>query len=290
MKAQVLSWRDPALWITALPVLLVMGGVFLVPLGMTVALSFQTMASYRLVWTWDVGTWAAVLTQPHHMTILARTLGMALACTALCVGLGLVVAVALAGRASAWAGHVKVLIVFAFLADAVLKAHGWVLILDRAGLAHEIARLLGLGGLPGGLLYTPGATLLGMVHTLLPYTIFTIYLALVRIDRDLVRAARDAGASHARAFWAVTLPLARPGLIVGGALVFVLALGAFLEPKILGGGTAPMAAEAIRQSFETRVDWPTGAALTLLTLALGLLVLIPALAWAGRRHQGSRRR
>ncbi|WP_353344675.1 ABC transporter permease subunit, partial [Aquicoccus sp. SU-CL01552] len=135
-------------------------------------------------------------------------------------------------------------------------------------------------------LFSPNATMIGMVYNLLPYTIFTTALSMARIDCDLVLAARDAGATRLRAFQEVTLPLAKPGIWAGAVLVFVLSLGVFLEPKVMGGGTSPLAAELIRQSFETRVNWPLGAALTLVLIVIGAAVLAVAgvLAfWQARR-------
>ncbi|HCL67064.1 MAG TPA: ABC transporter permease, partial [Rhizobium sp.] len=139
------------------------------------------------------------------------------------------------------------------------------------------------------ILFSPAGTMVGMVYNLVVYPMFTIYLSLVRIDRDLLLAAYDAGASRLRAFFEVTLPLSRPGLYSGGVLVFVLSLGAFLEPKVLGGGTSPLASELIRQSFETRVNWPLGAALTIVLIAVGALTLALAGLLAMKRSPALRR-
>lgn len=269
-----------------LPIVLVFGAFFVVPLAMTAALSFQGTQYYRLVWTWDLKVWRDVFGQWHYWSIMGRTLGMALACTAISVALALPVAYALVTRLKRWADHVTLLIVFAFLTDAVLKTFGWVLFLDRSGVLNGVLDRLGFGPAALDILFSPGATLIGMVYNLLPYTIFTIALSMGRIDRDLVLAAYDAGASRLRAFAEVTLPLAAPGIVAGAVLVFVLSLGVFLEPKVMGGGTSPMAAELIRQTFETRVNWPLGAALTLVLIAIGAGTL--ALAGALARGMGRR--
>ena len=267
------SWRDGALLLTTLPLILIMAAFFVIPLVMTVMLSFQGTASYRLVWTWDLKIWSDVFSQWHYWSIMLRTLVMALICTLLCVLLALPVAYALVTRLQAQADYVTLLIVFAFLTDAVLKSFGWVLFLDRSGVLNGALEAIGLGKAATDILFTPFATMTGMVYNLLPYTIFTIALSMARIDRDLVLAAYDSGASRWRALAEVTLPLARPGITAGAVLVFVLSLGVFLEPKVMGGGTAPMAAELIRQSFETRVNWPLGAALTLVLIGIGALSL-----------------
>jgi ABC-type spermidine/putrescine transport system permease subunit I len=113
-----------------------------------------------------------------------------------------------------------------------------------------------------------------MVYNLLAFTIFTIYLSIENIDRSLILAAYDAGASKWRAFWEVTLPLCRPGIWTGSLLVFLLSVGVFLEPKVLGGGKSPMSAELIRQTFETRVNWPLGAALTIVLMVAAIFTIL----------------
>lgn len=283
-------WRDPGLLLVTFPLGLLMIVFFLIPLAMTVALSFQTTQYYRLVWTWDLAIWNDVFGQSHYWRILSRTLIMALICVLLCIVISLPVAYALVHRLRSMQNHIKLLIVFAFLTDAVLKTFGWVLFLDRSGVLNVTLERLGFGAASADVLFTPSATMIGMVYNLLPYTIFTIYLSLDRIDRDLILAAYDAGASRLRTFFEVTLPLARPGILAGAVLVFVLALGVFLEPRVLGGGTSPMAAELIRQTFETRVNWPLGAALTLVLISIGVIVLAigGVGVWLQARHRAGR--
>lgn len=280
------SWRDGALRLSTLPLLLLMGLFFVIPLIMTALLSFQGTQYYRLVWTWDLKVWTDVFSQIHYWTIMWRTLTMALVCTVLCTILAIPIAYGMLHRLSRWSDHITLLMVFAFLTDAVLKTFGWVLFLDRSGVLNGTLEAIGFPPAAVNVLFTPNATMIGMVYNLLPYTIFTIALSMARIDGDLVLAARDAGASRLRAFIEVTLPLAKPGIWAGAVLVFVLSLGVFLEPKVMGGGTSPLAAELIRQSFETRVNWPLGAALTLVLIVIGAAALTVAGAvalWQARR-------
>ncbi|MEO1951269.1 ABC transporter permease [Thioclava sp.] len=280
------SWRDGALRLSTLPLLLLMGLFFVIPLIMTALLSFQGTQYYRLVWTWDLKVWTDVFSQVHYWTIMWRTLMMALVCTVLCTILAIPIAYGMLHRLSRWSDHITLLMVFAFLTDAVLKTFGWVLFLDRSGVLNGTLEAIGFPPAVVNVLFTPNATMIGMVYNLLPYTIFTIALSMARIDGDLVLAARDAGASRLRAFIEVTLPLAKPGIWAGAVLVFVLSLGVFLEPKVMGGGTSPLAAELIRQSFETRVNWPLGAALTLVLIVIGAAALTVAGAvalWQARR-------
>lgn len=283
MKTQDKRWNDPVLLATVAPLALVMLVFFLIPLVMTALLTFQTTQYYKLNWTWDLKIWSEVFTKPHYWTIMLRTVEMAVVCVVLSVLIAFPAAYAMATRLKSYNAQIQILIIFAFLTDAVLKTFGWILVLDKSGVANWLLSYLGLGPEALNLLYTPTATMIGMVYSFVAYPMFTIYLSLVRIDRDLVLAAYDAGASRLRAFFEVTLPLARPGLYSGAVLVFVLSLGAFLEPKVLGGGTAPLASELIRQSFETRVNWPLGAALTIVLIGIGAVTLALAGAIALRR-------
>jgi spermidine/putrescine transport system permease protein len=283
------SWRDRGLQLATVPLGLLMVVFFLVPLAMTAVLSFQGTEFYRLVWRWDLEVWSDVFSQLYYWRVMWRTVTMALICTALCVMISLPVAYALVNRLRSLQNHVKLLIVFAFLTDAVLKTFGWVLFLDRSGVLNGMLARLGFGPAALDLVFTPAATLVGMVYNLLPYTIFTIYLSLDRIDRDIVLAAYDAGSSRLRTFLEITVPLARPGILAGAVLVFVLSLGVFLEPRVMGGGTSPMAAELIRQTFETRVNWPLGAALTLVVITIGALVLALGAAILAAQTRNRRR-
>ena len=267
-------WTQPELWATALPSVALQSLFFLAPLIMTVLLTFQETRSFMLQWAWSLKIWTDIFSKPHYWTVLWHTLWMSALCVALCILISLPVAYALATRLRALSGHVKVLITFAFLTDMTLKTFGWVLFLDQKGAANFLLEKVGFPPAMIGFLYTDWATLLGMVYNLLAFTIFTIYLSIENIDRSLILAAYDAGAGKWRAFWEVTLPLCRPGIWTGSVLVFLLSVGVFLEPKVLGGGTSPMSAELIRQTFETRVNWPLGAALTIVLMVVAVFVIL----------------
>ncbi len=267
-------WTDPALLGKALPSVILQTLFFLAPLVMTFILTFQRTKMFRLEWSWSLDTWTDVFTKAYYWTILGHTIFMAVACVVLCLLISFPVAYALSTRLQAWKNHVQVLVTFAFLTDTTLKTFGWVLFLDKTGGANFVMQELGFPPEMVAILFTDWATLLGMVYNLLPFTIFTLYLSIDMIDRSLILAAYDAGASKWRAHWEVTLPLCRPGIWAGSVLVFLLGVGVFLEPKVLGGGKSPMSAELIRQTFETRVNWPLGAALTLVLMLAAIFVVL----------------
>lgn len=258
----------------ALPGVLLQSAFFLVPLCMTIALTFQETEFFQVQWVWSLTTWKEVFSTGYFWRTILSTIMMALTCVALCLLIGFPVAYGMVTRFKRWQDHIKILLVFAFLTDSVLKIFGWVVFLDQTGPANFILAWLGLPGLPDWVIYSRFAAMLGMVYSLLPFAIFTIFLSVDMIDRTLLRAAYDCGASKWRAFWEITLPLCRNGLIAGALLVFVLSLGAFLEPRVMGGGKSQMAAELIRQTFETRINWPLGSALTLVLLSVTVISIL----------------
>jgi spermidine/putrescine transport system permease protein len=280
------SWRDPELLIKALPSVLLQTTCFLAPLLMTLILTFQRTRDFQLRWTWDLATWADIFSKPHYWTILTHTLVMASVCVVLCILLAFPVAYGLATRFKKVENEIKILITFAFITDATLKTFGWVLFLDKKGGANFVLSYLGFPPDMVAFLFTDWATLLGMVYNLLPFAIFTIYLSIDNIDRSLILAAQDAGGGKFRAHWEVTLPLCKPGIWAGAVLIFLLGVGVFLEPKVLGGGKSPMSAELIRQTFETRVNWPLGAALTLVLMVVAVFVVLLVSRIAGMRRAG----
>jgi spermidine/putrescine transport system permease protein len=257
-----------------LPSVLLQAAFFVVPLVMTGLLSFQETKSYMLVWSWNLKTWGDVFSNLYYWSIIASTLVMSGITVLLCLLFGFPIAYGLATRFPNAQGNIKILLIFAFLTDSVLKIFGWALFLDHSGVANYLLTAVGLPPLPGWVIFSRAATLLGMVYSLLPFTIFTIFLSVEMLDKSLLRAAYDCGASKWRAFWEVTLPLCKNGLFAGAMLVFVLSLGTFLESKILGGGKTPMVAELIRQTFETRVNWPLGSALTLVTIFITVATIL----------------
>lgn len=267
---------DRELLVSALPATLIQVAFFVVPLAMIILLTFQTAKFYRLAWTWDFVTWQDVFSHAYYWRVLLNTVINAAICVVVSLVVAFPFAYALATRLKAFENHIKVLIIFAFLTDLVLKTYGWALFLDKYGVLNWMLKSVGIVGpdFDHGLIFMPAATIIGMVYNLLPFMIFTIYLSILTVDRDLIDAAYDAGASKFRAFWEVTLPLCRPGIWAGSVLVFVLSLGVFLEQKILGGGKSPLMGELIHQTFGTRINWPLGAALTVVVILAGTMIVL----------------
>ena len=270
------SLMDRELWITASPSTLLQLAFMLAPLALLLMITFQVSQFFQLTWVWSLATWTDVFTTGYYWSILLVTLKMAGLCVLLCFLISFPIAYGLATRFKAFENHIKVLMIFAFMTDIVLKTYGWVIVFDDSGVINWILRGTGIVGpdWTNGLVFSEFATMVGMIYNLIAFMIFTIYLSVLNIDRDLIQASYDCGASKFRTFWEVTLPLCRPGIWAGCVLVFVLSMGIYLEEKLMGGGNEPMMGHLIHQTFGTRVNWPLGSALTVVLMVAALVVLL----------------
>ncbi len=267
---------DQELLITASPSSLIQLAFLLAPLGLMLVITFQVSEFFQVTWVWSLDTWTDVFTTGYYWSILLVTLKMAAICVALCFLIGFPIAYGLATRFKAFENHIKVLMIFAFMTDIVLKTYGWVVVFDDNGVINWMLHGIGVVGpeWTNGLVFSEFATMVGMIYNLIPFMIFTIYLSVLNIDRDLIQASYDCGAGKFRTFWEVVLPLCRPGIWAGCVLVFVLSLGVYLEEKLMGGGNEPMMGHLIHQTFGTRVNWPLGSALTVVLMVVAIVILI----------------
>ncbi len=178
--------------------------------------------------------------------------------------------------------------VLPFWSNYLIRTYAWIVLLNREGLVNNLIRSLGYTGEPLSLLYTEGAVITGLVYNYLPFVILAIYSTLSRLNPELMEASRDLGAGPVRTFWRVTLPLTLPGVAAGGVFVFVLSIGNFVTPALLGGGRFQMVGNLVYDQFLTANDWPFGAALGMALIA-AMIVLLFAQARATAHASGERR-
>lgn len=209
---------------------------------------------------------------PLYLRILARTVWLAALTTALCAGIGYPVAYAIAG-AGRWKHALLFLVVLPFWTSFLVRTYAIMFLLRDTGLVNSVLLGLGVVDAPLTLLYTPGAVLAGLVYGYLPFMVLPLYASLEKLDPALLEAAESLGARPAARFFRVTLPLSLPGLVAGGLLVFIPALGAFLTPDLLGGARQVMIGNLIQQQFGGARDWPFGSAASFVLMALVLAVV-----------------
>jgi spermidine/putrescine transport system permease protein len=212
--------------------------------------------------------------EPLYLEIFAKSLWLAGATTVLCLLAGYPVAYWLALVVpKRFRSAMLALVVLPFWTSFLVRMYAWVFLLRSEGLVNMLLTALGLPALE--LLYTPTAVLLGQVYGELPFMILPLYAALEKLDRTLLEAAADLGASPLKTLVRVTLPLTAPGIVAGAVLVFIPSLGAFLAPDLLGGGRTVYVGNLIQNQFTVARDVPFGAALSfLLSIAvLGFVLL-----------------
>ncbi len=205
-------------------------------------------------------------------TVLATTVRTALLVTGAALLLGYPVALAMARLRRRAAAVVLAVVLLPFWTSVLVRSYAWMVLLGRHGVINEALVSLGVIAVPLKLLNTPFAVDVAMVHILLPYMVLPIANALRQIDASLPRAALGLGASRGAVFRQVTLPLSLPGVMAGVLLVFVLALGFYITPVLVGGPRDIMLSMLIVQQIEL-LNWPYAACLSAVLLAVTMLML-----------------
>jgi spermidine/putrescine transport system permease protein len=216
--------------------------------------------------------YASVL-DPVYLQIVIRSIFYAAITTLICLAAGYPVAY-LIGRADPrWRNLLLMAVMVPFWTSFLIRTYAWVTILKSEGLLNSLLRELQLISQPLELLYTPGAVVLGLVYTFLPFMILPIYSSVEKLDGALIEAALDLGAGPLRAFSRVIVPLTTPGIAAGVLLVFIPSLGIYAVNDILGGGRVDMIGNIIENQFKGNArNWPFGAALgTTLLVSFGLV-------------------
>jgi len=269
-----------------LPPFLWLGAFFLLPFAITLKISLSEPATaippYLPVLDWQGGFdgWSSFLEAlnfTNYLTLArddlykAATLGSlayAGAATALLVALGTPIAYALARAPKRWQAVLVALVVVPFWTSFLIRIYAWIAILKQEGLLNLILLKLGLIAHPLVILNTDVAVLIGLVYAYLPFMVLPLYAVMDRLDPSLREAAADLGASPARVFWTVTLPLSLPGIAAGAALCFVPMVGEFVIPDLLGGSETLMLGRVLWSEFFSNRDWPLAAAVAVLLLAI----------------------
>ncbi|MEP3845864.1 MAG: ABC transporter permease subunit [Paracoccaceae bacterium] len=182
------------------------------------------------------------------------------------------IAYAMARAPMEWRATLMMLVILPFWTSFLIRVYAWVGILSGDGYLNQFLLWIGVIDTPLTLLNTSTAVYIGIVYTYLPFMILPIYAALERMDVSLIEAAEDLGCSRLQAFWLVTWPLSRQGVIAGSFLVFIPALGEFVIPSLLGGSGTLMIGKVLFEEFFSNRDWPVASAVGVILL---LILVIP---------------
>ena len=268
----------PYLWLLAL---------FLVPFFIVVKISLSDVAlarpPYLPQFDWAEGIWAFLCELDFENFIFLTTdslywkaylssLTIAVVSTLLTLAIGYPIAYGMARAPEEWRPTLMMLIILPFWTSFLIRIYAWIGILSQEGFLNQFLLWIGLIQEPLIILNTNVAVYIGIVYAYLPFMVLPIYSSLDRMDGSLIEAAEDLGCSRLSAFWLVTVPLSKNGIIAGCFLVFIPALGEFVIPSLLGGSGTLMIGKVLWEEFFSNRDWPVASAVAVVLL---LILVIP---------------
>lgn len=262
----------PVVWVLAF---------LLVPYAFLFCYSFWSVAGQNVVHAWTLANYRELLRTPMYGEVLGRSARIAGMVTLLSLLLGFPLAYYISFHCSRRKELLYQLVIIPLWVSYLVRAYAWKTILGSDGVLNALLQFAHLSGEPlSFLLYSPLAVLITLTHIYVAFAFLPIYAALEHIPRNLVEAAQDLGASGPRMFWTVVFPLSLPGVIAGATFAFVLSLGDFLSPLLVGGPSGIMISNIVVSLFGAAFNWPLGA-----SVSLCLLLMVLGVLWGTERLQ-----
>jgi spermidine/putrescine transport system permease protein len=249
---------------------------FLVPLVMVLLVSFGERGDAgQVVYSWTIKNYVRFFGKVGerylYVQIFARSLGIALLNTLLCLLIGYPLAYFIARQPTNRRNALLLLVMIPFWTNFLVRTYAWMVILRDTGVINNLFLTLGLISQPLPLLYNQSAVVLGLFYGYLPFMILPLYASIEKLDFSLVEAAQDLGANALRTFLRVVLPLTMPGIVAGSIIVFIPSIGAYVTPDLMGGAKVTMVGNLLQQQFLKVRDWPFGS-------AAGFILMLTVLA------------
>lgn len=254
----------------ALPAVVFLGLFFLVPL---LAMSVRSVTDPPGA---GLANYEQFFSQSAYVRVLLNTFWIALLATLACLVIGYPFAYLMTIVPGRWAGLLLIAVLLPFWSSLLVRTFAWQVILRDTGILNRFLLDLGLISEPLTLIRTTGGVIAGMAHILLPFMVLPLYAVMRRIDPEYGRAAANLGASPTAAFLRIFVPLSLPGVLAGCLLVFILALGFYITPALLGGLRDQMISQLIVQQIQQRLDWGFGTAMSVLLVGITLVILFIA--------------
>jgi len=259
----------------ALPAIFWIIVFFVIPVFFILVFSFFERGTYGGVnYLFSIDNFSLVFDSLYLKTFL-KTLTIAIINTFLCILLGFPLAYFISTRKKPKTKNwLLLLIILPFWTNFLIRTFSWMIILGNEGIINNTLLSLNIIVEPLNLLFTPFAVQLGMLYNYLPFMVLPIYVAIEKIDSNLLLASKDLGANQKNVFTKIIFPLSLKGLFVGVFLVFIPSLGEFIIPDLLGGAKSPMIGNIIKDQFLTSRNWPFGSALVIMVMGLILLSIM----------------
>jgi ABC-type spermidine/putrescine transport system permease subunit I len=257
-----------AAWLMIAPALILLFGVFLLPIGWFLVGSLAELGTLAEIWEEAQD----VLFSGTVARVLLNTNGIGAIVTLLVLVIGYPVSYALSRARGLAFTAILLCIVLPYFTSTIVRTYAWMVLLGRTGLINQILLGLGLVDAPLELMYNRTGVIIGMTYVLLPYMVLTLYAAMKAVDPRLLQAAEGMGASPATVFLKVFMPLTLHGVIAGVLITFILAIGFFITPALMGGPGDMMIAMLIEREVELTQNWASAAMMTIVLLAVTLIL------------------
>lgn len=255
----------------SLPYFLVVALLIILPVGWLFYLSFIGRDG-----GFSLENYERMINSRAYIRIFITTFKISILTTLICVLIGYPLAYFMSQLTRKWANICMIGVLIPFWTSLLVRTYAWLVLLQKKGLLNNMAIDIGLISEPIKFVHNTTGTLIGMVHIMLPFLILPLYANMRSIDKECIKAASSLGATPTRAFWTVFFPLSLPGLLAGLLIVFVLCLGFYVTPAILGGGRVIMAAMKISSNIELYFSWGAASALGVVLLVVTGIILFIA--------------
>ena len=266
-----------------LPYLLMVTALIVIPVGWLFYLSFIGRDG-----SLSFENYERMMKSKAYIRIFLTTFQISILTTIICAAIGYPLAYFMSQLSRKWANICMIGVLIPFWTSLLVRTYAWLVLLQKKGLLNNMAIEMGLISEPIKIVHNTTGTLIGMVHIMLPFLILPLYANMRAIDKDALKAASSLGATPTRAFWTVFFPLSLPGLLAGLLIVFVLCLGFYVTPAILGGGRVIMAAMKISSNIELYFSWGAASALGVVLLVVTGIILFIASKLVSMDQLGNR--
>jgi len=245
----------------------------LIPLGYVIGISFLTKSTYGgVVFEFALSSYQNLF-RSEYIKVFVDSIILAIETTLICLVLGYPFAYIVARTPSKYKSALVLFIMLPFWTNSLIRTYGWNTLLRTEGIINNFLIHLNIIKSPIQMLYTDGAVLLGMVYALLPFTVLPLYTSIEKIDPSLLEAGSDLGATKKRVFLRIIFPLTMPGIFAGSIQTFIPSLGFFFISDMMGGAKTMYIGNLIKNQFLSARNWPLGAALSIVLIAITLLLM-----------------
>ena len=241
--------------------------LFVYPIGRIIYTSFLIDGAFSL------DHYRRIIEVDAYLRVLQTTLTIGFQVTVICLLLGYPLAYFLASVPTRWQRILIILVLVPFWTSFLVRTYAWMVLLQRRGVVNDWLMSLGLTSEPVQMMYNRMGVLVGMVHVMLPFMVLPLFAVMIGIDRNLIRAAQNLGASPFQAFRRVFLPLSLPGIAAGSILVFILSIGFYITPALMGGRQDTMIAQLIEAQVRDRLNWEFATAIATFLLIVTVIIV-----------------